>query len=159
MRAAEARHARAPGQVFTMIDLQRSSTIFAPCMRSLWIGFSCIVCLVSSSIASELQSKASSFFDTIVRDGDTILATISRNAENSEGWYELSDGDSPHLVQPSQQFVFHDRVSIQFFTHMTSFTATARFMLPPGGLLFETKYRMSSTSDKFVAETYFIQAH
>jgi hypothetical protein len=106
----------------------------------------------------EVHKDSWPFFDSIVRHGDTIVATISRDPERSEGWHVYCEGDSPHSAIPGRKLVFHDRTAIQFATHMGSFTAVARLSPQPAGLLIKNEYRKGSVSDEYVTDRNFLEA-
>jgi len=123
-------------------------------------GASRLVWAFDSPNLAEIHKDSWPFFDSIVRHGDTIVATVSRDPERSEGWRVYCEGDSPHSVMPGQELVFRDRTSIQFatHTHLHSFTAIARLSPQPAGLLIDNEYLMSNGSDKYVRDRYFIEA-
>ena len=104
-------------------------------------------------VAQSQAATTSEPFATVVRHGDTIIATLPASGVR----YVVGDSQQPRVTSYSESFEFHAGASLLLTEKHSSYRVTCRFA-PIAGLQVESTFDARSFGGTTSKKNYFIRA-
>jgi hypothetical protein len=109
---------------------------------------------VAAGIQLDAADSRNSPFATVVRRGDTIVATLPTLGMR----YVVAEAQRPRITSYGEPFQFRDGTSVLLYEKHSSYRITCHISPPPAGLRVESTFNAQSFGGTTTKKNYFIDA-
>ena len=110
--------------------------------------------LVATGVQLYASDSRNSPFATVVRQGDTIVATLPSIGIR----YVVGDAPKPRVTSYGESFQLRDGASVFLYEKHSSYRVTCHISPPPAGLKVESAFNAESFDGTTTKKNYFIEA-